>query len=79
MLEELNDAQCVVGMKQTRRALLAGQVKALFLATDADPALIDPLAQMAGEKGISANREATMAQLGAACGIAVGAACCAVL
>ncbi len=79
MLEELRDAQRVVGVKQTRRALMAGQVKKLFLATDADPALTAPLAQLAGERGVSAQREATMAQLGAACGIAVGAACCAVL
>lgn len=79
MLEELKDARCVVGAKQVRRALAAGEAKKLFVAMDADPALTEPLARMAQELGIPALREATMAQLGAACGIAVGAACCAIL
>lgn len=79
MLEELKDVQRVTGAKQTRRALAAGQVKRLFLAKDADPALTAPLAQMAREAGIPVEEGATMAQLGAACGIAVGAACAAVV
>ncbi len=79
MLEELKNASRVTGAKQTRRALAAGQVKKLFLAADADPALTAPLAQTAREGGIPVDDQATMAQLGAACGIAVGAACCAVL
>lgn len=79
LLEELKDVQRVTGAKQTRRALAAGQVKRLFLAKDADPALTAPLAQMAQESGIPVVGEFTMAQLGSACGIAVGAACCAVL
>lgn len=79
MLEELKNVQRVTGAKQTRRALAAGQVKRLFLAKDADPALTAPLAQMARESGVDVDDSATMAQLGAACGIAVGAACCAVL
>ena len=79
MLEELTKAQRVVGAKQTRRALAAGQVKKLFLAQDADPALTAPLAELARSAGVPVEEGATMAQLGAACQIAVGAACCAVL
>lgn len=79
LLEELTQAQRVVGVKQTRRALNAGQAKKLFLAQDADPALTAPLAQLARSAGIPVEEGSTMAQLGSACGIAVGAACCAVL
>ena len=79
MLEELRDAARVVGVKQTRRALNAGRVKTLFLARDADPTLIDPLDQAARDRGIGVEKGSTMAQLGAACQIAVGAACCAIL
>ncbi len=79
MLEEFKDARVVAGAKQTRRALAAGQVKKLFLAADADPALTEPLAQLAGDKGVSVERRAAMKELGAACGIAVGAACAAIL
>ncbi len=79
MLEELTQARRVVGAKQTRRALNAGQVRRLFLAQDADPALVDPLAELARSAGVPVEKGVTMAQLGAACRIAVGAACCAVL
>ena len=79
MLEDLDQARTVAGVKQTRRALSAGQVKKLYLAKDADPGLTAPLADQARAKGIPVEEGATMAQLGAACKIAVGAACCAVL
>ncbi len=79
LLEELTQAQRVVGAKQTRRALNAGQAKKLFLAQDADPALTGPLARLARDNGVPVEESATMAQLGAACQIAVGAACCAIL
>ena len=79
MLEELSQASCVAGVKQTRRALQAGQVKKLFLACDADPALTGPLAELANANGVPVEEGATMAQLGAGCKIAVGAACCAIL
>ena len=79
MLDELMNARTVAGVKQTRRALTAGQVKKLFLANDADPALTAPLAEQARAAGVSVEMGATMAQLGAACKIAVGAACCAII
>lgn len=79
MLEELKGASFVVGAKQTRRAILSGQAKRLFLAADADPALTAPLAELAGERNISVETAADMRSLGAACGIAVKAACAAVV
>ncbi len=79
MLEELSQARRVVGAKQTRRALSAGRVRKLFLAQDADPTLTAPLAELARAAGTAVEESATMAQLGAACEIAVGAACCAII
>lgn len=79
LLEELRDAAHVVGAKQTRRALANRQAKKLFLAADADPALTAPLADLARQSGLPVDSSATMAQLGAACGIAVGAACAALI
>ena len=74
MLEELKTSQKVVGIKQTRRALDGGAVKTLFLARDADPALVEPLEAQARERGVAVCWADTMRALGAACGIAVGAA-----
>ena len=51
MLSQLEQSAKVVGVKQTRRALQSGLAQALFLARDADPALTEPLAAQAAERG----------------------------
>ncbi len=79
MLEELNNAPCVVGAKQVRRALAAGKAKKLFVALDADPALVRPLTDLAGERGVPVEEVPDMKALGQACAIAVKAACAALL
>ena len=79
MLEELRQGNTVVGIKQLRRALDGGKVKKVFLAEDADPILIDPVAQLCAEIGVECEAVQTMRALGAACGISVGAAAAAIL
>ena len=79
MLEELKHSNTVVGIKQLRRALDGGKVKKVFLAEDADPILIDPVAQLCAEIGVECEAVQTMRALGAACGISVGAAAAAIL
>lgn len=74
MLTQLEQAAKVVGVKQTRRALNDGRAKSVFLAHDADPALTEPLAELAEGKGIPVCWTERMRDLGKACGIAVGAA-----
>lgn len=73
MLTELENAAKVVGVKQVRRALSAGQAKCLYLAKDADPQLTGPLEHQAGERGVNVVWADSMKALGRACGIAVGA------
>ena len=79
MLEELKQGNTVIGIKQLRRALDGGKVKKVFLAEDADPILIDPVAQLCAEIGVECEAVQTMRALGAACGISVGAAAAAIL
>ena len=74
MLTQLEQAAKVVGVKQTRRALNDGRAKSIFLARDADPALTEPLAELAESRGIPVCWTERMRELGRACGIAVGAA-----
>lgn len=64
----------VVGAKQLRKAVLAGGAFRVYLARNADPALLAPLEQLCKEKNISVTWVATMADLGRQCGIEVGAA-----
>ena len=79
MLNELTNADKVVGVKQVRRALAGGRAKRLYLAKDADPQLTEPLAQQGQERGVEVVWADTMKALGKACGIAVGASVCAVV
>ena len=79
MLNELVNADKVVGVKQVRRALAKGQVKRLYLARDADPQLTQPLERQGREQGVEVAWVLTMRALGRACGIAVGSAVAAVI
>ena len=72
MLEELSTAQKVVGVKQSLRALREGSARKVFLACDADPAVTVRVEDACAS--VPVERNFTMAQLGSAAGIAVGAA-----
>ena len=74
MAAELMTSPKVVGAKQVRRALEKGVVAKLYIAQDADPALLQPLVQKSVNLGVSVEQIASMKLLGEACGIAVGAA-----
>ena len=74
MLTQLEKSSKVVGVKQTRRALKDGRATAIYLAQDADPALTEPLAKLAGENGVPVCWTEHMKELGRVCGISVGAA-----
>ena len=78
-MEEQSEGKKVVGIKQVRKALREGRARKVFLADDADPALIEPLEQTCRDAGIEVERAGTMKELGRSCSIAVGAACAAVL
>ena len=77
VLTELATRDKVVGVKQSARAIRAGRVSRVFLACDADRLLTDPIRSTCG--ALPVEEGYTMAQLGRACGIAVGAAVVAVL
>ena len=74
MLDELKSARKVVGIKQLRKSLKGGQIVSAYLAEDADPRLTDPIRTECAALGVELVTVATMAELGRACGISVGAA-----
>ena len=63
----------VVGVKQSRKAIREGRACRIYLASDADPAITEPIRAQCAAAGIPVEDGQTMAQLGRACGIAVGA------
>ena len=77
-MERLSGNEKVVGLKQVRRAVTEGRVNLVFLACDADPRLTEALEALCKERGVATVWDYTMAQLGKACGIAVGTAAAAV-
>ena len=76
---DLRDRKVVVGAKQLRKALRAGCAEYVYLAENADPAVTDPLEQLCSELHIQITWVRSMADLGRACGIEVGAAAAAVI
>jgi large subunit ribosomal protein L7A len=79
VIPELASQDKVIGLKQSRKAIREGRAKRVYLANDADPALIAPVADSCSEAGIPVVDAHTMAQLGQACRITVGASVVAVL
>ena len=74
MISELGGSNKVVGAKQAKRALRDGRAVRLFVAMDADPRLLQPLVQEAVNRQVPVSQVSSMKELGASCGIAVGAA-----
>ena len=73
MLEQLNTQRKVVGIKQLRKAMKDGLVAKAFVAENADPRLTEPLEAECRQYEVELIRVPTMAELGKACGISVGA------
>ena len=71
--------ELVVGAKQLKKAVKAGRAKVVFLAENADPAVTEPIEELCRQNHIHITWVHTMAELGRACGIEVGAAAAAVL
>ncbi len=64
----------VIGIKQSTKAIENGKGRVLYIAQDADMALINPLLCLAKEKKIDIKSIETMKKLGKMCGIEVKAA-----
>ena len=73
-LPEIGKQRLVVGSKQLRKALNSGRARCVFLAENADPGITEPLEILCRDRSIQVTWVPTMADLGRACGIEVGAA-----
>ena len=73
MLSEMLSGNRVVGAKQSRRMILDGSARQVFLASDAAPALTAPLLQLCRQASVPVRTDCTMQELGQAAGIHVGA------
>ena len=78
-LRYLAGRKVVAGAKQLRKALLSGKARLVCLAENADPALTEPIAALCQQNSVACAWVPSMADLGNACGIEVGAAAAAVV
>ena len=74
MLTELASAKPIVGIKQSKRAVLDGKAQSAYAARDADPDITGPFCELCRDCGVALVEVDTMEELGRACGINVGAA-----
>ena len=77
--EELAKSKIVVGAKQLKKALKNGNVRRVFLACNADPAITEPIAALCQLNHVDFAWVRSMTDLGHACGIEVGAAAAAAI
>lgn len=68
-----------IGTNQTMKALMQMMAKQLYVARDADERVVNPVVNLARDKGVPVTWVETMKQLGKACGIEVGAAAAAII
>ena len=76
---EIDCRKVVVGAKQLRKALQSGKVFRVYLAENADPAIVEPIEALCQQNNVEFTWVRSMADLGKACGIEVGAAAAATL
>ena len=73
MADRLQNA--VVGTKQVLKALEAGTLGRVYIALDTEPHIQNRLQAVCEQHGMAVETVSTMRELGALCGIEVGAAC----
>lgn len=64
----------LVGVKQTTKALEKGALRVVFIASDAEDRIVQPLLKTCNENNIAVVFVESMGVLGKVCGIEVGAA-----
>ena len=79
MLSQLRTAHKVIGVKQSKKAIRDGAAVEVFVALDAEKRVVGPVYELCTETGTKITEIATMAELGDAAGIDVGAAVVTVL
>ena len=70
-MDRLNTEEKVVGLKQSRRAVMSGKAKLVYIARDADMHVIFPFERICEEKGVEIVYVNNMKELAKACRVEV--------
>lgn len=74
MLSQLQAATKVIGVKQSKKAIRDGKAARVVVALDAEQRVLRPIFDLCRDMNIPVEEAYTMAELGDACKIDVGAA-----
>ena len=74
VVAQIGGKPVIAGAKQLRKAIINGKTDCVYVAENADPAITEPIIALCKHKSISYAWVPSMADLGQACGIDVGAA-----
>ena len=77
MFEAKAEKKLIIGAKQVRNAVRDGRASKVYVASDCDPDVSDPIVKIAEEHDIPLFYIRTRKELGEMCGIDVKAACAA--
>lgn len=76
---DLKTAPKVIGTKQVKKAIGRGIVSKVYIASDAEPHVVEPIKQLCQQHQVEFEMVSSMKILGEACGIDVGSATVALL
>lgn len=77
MQADIKDHNKVVGLNQTKKQILNGNAKTVYIAIDADSGFAGQIIRLCEENNVEYDRSFSMAELGKACEIDVPCAVCA--
>ncbi|MGI5970237.1 MAG: ribosomal L7Ae/L30e/S12e/Gadd45 family protein [Oscillospiraceae bacterium] len=72
-MSDKNEKKRVIGLKQSRRAILEGRAAEVIIASDIDPHIRDQIISLCREASVAISHGGTKSELGAKHGIEVGA------
>ena len=78
-LDELKNAALVIGTRQVIKHLDNDQIRKVFIASNAEPHVIEPVKELCRQKQVDVEMVDSMEMLGKAVGIDVGSATVALL
>lgn len=77
MFEALSDKRYIIGAKQVKNAVKSGEAAKVYIASDSDLEVINPVIAEAEACGVEISYVDTRSELGKMCGINVKTACAA--
>ncbi len=78
-LEEIKNSSKVIGIKQVKKAITKGEASSVYIASDTEPHIGEPLKRLCEQNKVKYFIFDSMDSLGKACGIEVGASAVALI